>query len=243
MLEHSLRSDIFRRQCFHNNQQIPTMQHRSLLLIFVLSLTPILLSAQDLDLELSLSFERFEQQVKQEIGGVQGERLVEESRFSVGLAGVYGLNEYLGVGAFVRTDVGSSSAGRFVGFDSSGAAMVGSEVGGGFSEIWVGPMVRGTWRSLHLDLGYGLIGLRSDDARSDLPSTTGDTTSSFSTSPTVAWLIAFGGALPIEDNVDLIISAEYRVRYYTQRGGDPIVGEIEHGTQSLVPLIGVRVGL
>ncbi len=239
----SMPPDIFRGSNVHNNQQRSTMNHGSLLLLPLLFLVPGLLSAQVIDLELSLGFERFEQQVKQEIGGAQGERLVEESRFSVGLAVAYGLNDYLGVGAFVRMDVGSSSAGRFVGFDSNGAAVVGSEIGGSFSEVWFGPMVRGTWRSLHLDLGYGLTGLRSDDARGDLPSTTGDTTGIFSTSPSVAWLIAFGGAVPIKDNVDLVVSAEYRVRYYTERGGDAIVGDIEHGTQSLVPLIGVRVGL
>ncbi len=218
------------------------MRRIGLMVVLLLGGSVFPVVAQPIDVDFSIGFERFEQQVKQEIGGAKGEILVAESRLSLGLAGTYGINEHLAFGGFVRFDVGSRSAGRFVRFDSGGAAVVGGEIGGGYSEIWVGPMVRGAWRGLHLDIGYGVVGLRSDDARSDLPSSTGDTVGSFSTSPTVAWLIGLGGAVPITDRIDLTIAAEYRVRYYTERSGNPILGGIEHGTQSLVPLIGLRVG-
>lgn len=206
--------------------------------ILLLALTCRSVDAQSIDL--TLGFERFEQQVKEEIGGARGERLVEESRLGLGLVGSYELHENLSVGAFVRFDIGSRSAARFDRFDSTGAAIVTGQVGGGFSEIWVGPLLRAQWRQLHLDIGYGAVGLRSDDARSDLPSSTGDTVGSFSTSPTVAWLIALGGSVPITDNLDLLVTAEYRLRYYTRRSGDPILDNLEHGTQSLVPLVGIR---
>jgi hypothetical protein len=52
-------------------------------------------------------------------------------------------------------------------------------------------------------------------------------------------LISLGANVPITESLEIILKAEYRPRYYSKRGGEPIVGNIEHGTQSIAPLIGL----
>lgn len=32
---------------------------------------------------------------------------------------------------------------------------------------------------------------------------------------------------------------EYRIRYYTSRGGEDLAGEVVHGTQDITPFVGV----
>ncbi len=186
-----------------------------------------------------ITFSHFQQQVKQEIGGTQGERLVNETSLGVLLSGSYAILDWLEGGLYIRTDIGERSAGRFAGFDSLGSTEVTGQVGGSFSEFWAGPFVRASWKSLSAEIGYGAVGLRSDDARTDLPSASGDTASTFTTSPVVAWMIALGANVPITTNLDLFVKAEYRVRYYVERGGEDILTGIEHGTQSIAPVIGI----
>ena len=186
-----------------------------------------------------ITFAHFQQQVKQEIGGTTGERLVNETSFGVFLSGSYTILDWLSAGVYIRTDIGERNAARFAGFDSLGATQVTGEIGGNFSEFWTGPFVRASWKSLSAELGYGVIGLRSDDARSDLPSSSGDTASAFSTSPVVAWVVGLGANVPITENFDLFVKAEYRVRYYVERGSEDILTGVEHGTQSFAPIIGI----
>ena len=95
------------------------------------------------------------------------------------------------------------------------------------------------WKQFSLDVGYAPIGIRSDDARTDLPSTSGNTSDSFETHPTIAWLIALGGTIPIGSTLDIFIKVEYRVRYYNKRSGENLEGDINLGTQSIAPIIGV----
>ncbi len=188
--------------------------------------------------DLGLTFSRFEQQVKSEIGGARGERLVEESRFGVNAIATYTVWGPLSVGAFAWADVGSRTAGRFTGFDADNKALVEGEVGGAFTEFWVGPMVRARWKAVFVELGYGALGLRSDDARTDLPDTSGDTDGALRTSPTVAWRLALGGHIPLVAPVELALRLEYRVRYYVARG-EKLQNEMAHGTQEYAPFIGV----
>ena len=190
-------------------------------------------------LEGGITFSHFQQQVKEEIGGATGERLVDETSLGFLVNGSYNLLDWFAVGLFFRTDFGSRTGARFNGFDSAGRTVTTGEIGGSFSELWAGPSLRGSWKSLTAELGYGLVGIRSDDGRSDLPSSSGDTTSSFKTSPSVAWMVGLGANVPITERLNLFIKAEYRVRYYVKRGGEDILDGVEHGTQSLAPIIGV----
>jgi len=194
--------------------------------------------------DLGLTFTRFEQQVKSEIGGARGERVLEETRFGVNALASYALftgeeDEWaISLGAFAWFDVGSRSAGRFVGLDADNAAVVEGEVGGDFRELWVGPMLRGRWRAFFLELGYGALGLRDDEARDDLPTTGGATGAALRTSPTVAWRFALGGQIPLVDPLQLALRLEYRVRYYDRRD-EALTDELVHGTQEYAPFVGI----
>ncbi len=194
--------------------------------------------AELLRFDLGLTFHRFEQQVKSEIGGARGERLVEES--AVGLSGIATWRFWgpLSFGAFARFDSGTRNAGRFVGLDDENQTIVEGEVGGDFDELWLGPLLRAQWKMLFIELGYGALGLRNDDARGDLATADGDTDNALRTSTTVAWLAAIGGQVNVWSNLDVVFRAEYRVRYYDRRDA-PLMDELVHGTQSFSPIVGV----
>lgn len=139
-----------------------------------------------------LTFSRFEQQVKTEVGGARGERLVESTELGLLITGTYVLLDYLEAGLFTQGDVGFRASSRFAGFDADGAAQTADQTGGGYRELWVGPLLRGRYGPAFLELGWGALGLRWDDARDDLPSTTGDIDSALVRDPAIAWLLAAG---------------------------------------------------
>jgi hypothetical protein len=187
----------------------------------------------------NLSFSRFEQQVKTEVGGTRGERLVESTELGLLLTGTYVLLDYLEAGLFSQFDLGFRSSSRLAGFDGAGAAQTTAETGGAYRELWLGPLVRGRYGPIFAEVGWGALGMRWDDARDDLPSRSGDVDSALARDPAIAWLIAVGGAVPLADRLDLMLRLEYRLRYYTSRGGEPLAGGVVHGTQSFTPLVGV----
>lgn len=189
--------------------------------------------------EAAIGISHFQQQVKQEVGGVTGNRLVDETALGLHVAGTYSVHDIVAVGVFARAERGNRHAARFAGFDSEGRTQVRDAVGGHFAELWLGPLVQLRWKLLSLDIGYGAVGIRSDDARQDIPSSTGDTESALTTKPALAWLVALRANVPVVDRLDAVLAVEYRFRYYTERGGNPLVGNIEHGTQSITPLLGV----
>ncbi len=190
-----------------------------------------------LRLDLGLTFSRFEQQVKTEVGGARGERLVEETTFGAAAMATWRLWGPLEGGLFVQYDLGLREAGRFAGFDGD-RAVVEPSVGGGYQELWVGPLLRGSWRGAFVELGWGAVGLRWDDARDDLPDADGDTDAALRTRPSIAWLAALGGAVPLAEAWALAIRLEYRVRYYDRRDA-PLADDIAHGTQNFTPFVGV----
>ncbi len=186
-----------------------------------------------------LVISHFQQQVKQEVGDPRGERIVYEYELGIVISGRYFLADYFSAGVYVRTDFGKREAALFNGFDSEGRTVVSNELGGNYTEFWFGPAVSFHWKQLFTEFGYGLIGIRTDDGRPDIPSNSGDTSGSFTTNPSIAWLIAAGGTIPITDQLHLMLKLEYRLRYYDERGGNPLVNNIDHGTQSISPLIGI----
>ena len=185
-----------------------------------------------------LAVSRFEQQVKTEIGGARGERLVEETFLGLNVQGSYLLWDYFAAGVFVRGDVGSRSAGTFEAFDENGAPTIVDETGGAFAELWLGPVVSAHYKTLFAQVGYGALGLRCDSARDDLPAEGGGT-GAFRTSPTIAWLVAIGGGIPVLETLQIHLRLEYRVRYYTRRSGDVLENDVAHGTQNLTPFFGI----
>lgn len=184
-------------------------------------------------------FSMFQQQVKSEIGAERGERLVYETEVGVGLGGTYGVLDVLSVGLFTRTWIGNRENSQFAGFDDEGRTVVQNQLGGSYAEFWFGPLIHLHWHQFFVDGGYALYGRRMDNGRDDLPSTTGDNTSAFSTDPSFAWLISLGGELTVSENVSVVLRVDFCVRYYNKRGGEFLAGNINHGTQSLAPSIGV----
>jgi len=210
--------------------------------LIILLLTQIIVVAQDSlpwHIEAGITISHFQQQVKSEIGGPKGDELVNNFEFGLITTGTYDINEYFAVGLFTRFDTGERNMAIFDGFDEHGRAMVINKVGGSYTEIWIGPMISGMWKQFSLDVGYAPIGVRSDDARTDLSSTFGSTSDSFETHPTIAWMLVLGGNIPVGESIDVFIKVEYRVRYYDKRGGENLAGNVNLGTQSIAPIIGV----
>ena len=186
-----------------------------------------------------LIISHFQQQVKQDVGDPRGERLVYEYEFGLLLNGRYEINDYFSAGIFLRTDIGNREAALFDGFDNEGKTKVKNQLGGRYTEVWIGPEVMFQWKQLFAQVGYGLVGIRSDDGRTDIPSTTGDTVASFTTNPSISWLFSIGGFVPLSDKLEILLKLEYRLRYYNRRGGEPLISNIDFGTQSISPLVGV----
>lgn len=186
-----------------------------------------------------ISVSHFQQQVKRAVGDVRGQRLVNEFELGALLSGSYRIHEFVHLGIFARADRGERFLARFNGFDAEGRTQTKDGVGGTYTEFWIGPLVQLHWKQLTLDLGFAPYGYRNDNARDDIPNVSGSTDGSFSLHPTIAWLVSLGGSFSLLEQLETTIKVEYRPRYYSQRGGDDLANNVEHGTQSVVPIIGV----
>lgn len=193
-------------------------------------------------LDAGVTASRFEQQVKTEVGGARGERLVENSELGLLHMLTYDVWGPLSLGVFQQLDAGSRSASRFTAFAPDGTPQVEGEIGGSYLEMWLGPLLRARWERLFIELGYGALGRRHDTARTDLATDAGDTSGAFRTHPTIAWMIGLGGTVPVTEALSVALRVEYRVRYYNRRGGHPLTEDAVHGTQNLTPFLGVAYG-
>lgn len=194
------------------------------------------------DIDVGFTFSHFQQQVKAEIGDERGERLVNELQVGVMALGSFRIWEFVSAGIFLQYDQGNRHAARFSGFDAAtGKTVTADKIGGNYNEFWAGPVVRVQWKKLFGEFGYGLFGSRNDEARSDLKSSTGDSTGTLALLPSIAFYASLGGAIAIVDRLDLVVRMEYRLRYYNKREGNPFQAGIEHGTQNITPFIGVRL--
>ena len=122
--------------------------------------------------------------------------------------GAYKFKEVFAAGFFLQYDTGTRNTARFSGL-TNGKVQIIEKRGGAFTELWIGPYFSVSWKSLFAEIGYALIGTRTDAARDDLPSTTGNLTSAFETSPTVAWILALGGSIPIETDFDVVFRKNF----------------------------------
>src|SRR5690606_12105587 len=77
-----------------------------------------------------LTFSHFEQQIKTEIGGARGDRLVTDSEFGLNLFATFNPIPYLGLGVFTQLDIGTRRAAAFSGVDDQGRTVTSGEVGG-----------------------------------------------------------------------------------------------------------------
>lgn len=191
-----------------------------------------------LELHVAGTYSRFEQQVKSEVGGARGERLVEQSELALFHALSYRFLGPLSAGVFGLYNSGTRRVGRFQGLTPEGKAVVAPELGGDYLELWAGPFVRASFGLPFFELGYGLYTARWDEARDDLPNSEGDA-GVFRTHRGIAWVLAGGLALDLADELELTVRLSYRVRYYNRRGGHALSNDVVHGTQDVTPFIGV----
>jgi len=191
-------------------------------------------------IQAGLTFSNSQQQVKAEVGDPRGERLALSLDFGVMTMATYQVWDYAHVGLFVQYDRGDRVSARFNGFDpATGRTVTKDKYGGKFSEFWAGPFVRAQWRYFFGEFGWGLIGIRDDALRADLPSASGDTTGTFDLLPSVAVYAGLGVQVPFNEKISLVVRLEYRLRYYEGRAGDPFMNNFEHGMQNITPFVGV----
>ncbi len=187
-----------------------------------------------------LHFNRFEQQIKSEVGGEKGDLLTEDVEISLHFGFEYSLLEHWSLGLFIRFDQGTRELGQFDSLDSSNQPVIVNNIGGAFSEAWLGPYAGFRRGIFAVDLGYGLLGFRDDKARDDIKNINGESNGSFRTSLSVAWFISAGLTAPLLDFLDLSIRFEYRIRYYEFLDNKKLMGDIAHGTQNITPFIGIH---
>lgn len=190
-------------------------------------------------IESAITLSHFQQQVKAMIGDDRGQRLVYDESIGLVVTGGYRVHEMLHIGLYAQYDGGKRTLALFDGFDDEGRTRVRNEVGGGYREFWFGPLVQLTWKTLVAEAAYAAIGIRSDDARMDVPADDGDVSTAFRTHPTIAWMFSVGAAVPVVDRLQLVVRVQYRARYYDRRGSKDLLDQIDHGTQSITPLIGL----
>ena len=173
--------------------------------------------------------------------GESNKQLVVDSSFGLYGAATYRVWGPISLGLFGQFESGNRRAGEFTGeFDEndSSKALVGPRTGGNYWEFWFGPLIRAQYKGVFAEFGWGAVGIRNDEGRPDLPEVDGGT-GTFRTDPGLAWLIGIGGALEIADPIQLILRINYRIRYYTTRGGDDFQDGVAHGTQDIIPFVGL----
>lgn len=193
--------------------------------------------------ELTGSFTHFEQQIKTKIGGVKGDLLAANTEFNIQAMGTYKVWKFLSAGWYFQYDAGNRENGQLSGFDASGSAQVMNIQGGTFQEFWTGPTIRAHHKQAFLEIGYGLVGSRTDESRSDISNASGSNQGSFSIDPSVAWFIGIGAKVKLSKQFDFIVKANYRVRYYNSRDGTELLNQSVHGTQNFSPLIGLAYNI
>lgn len=166
------------------------------------------------------------------------------SDFSLGLHGAASYRVWgpFSVGAYLQFEAGQRDAGRFTGRVEGDLARVESLTGGGFNEFWLGPLLRAQWRGLFVELGWGPLAIRHDSGRSDLTAG-GRTDGAFAASPTTAWLVGLGAAVDLYGPLQAVVRINYRIRYYETRGGRDLDQGLGHGTQDVIPFVGVAWAL
>jgi hypothetical protein len=144
----------------------------------------------------------------------------------------------LSAGLYSQLDLGNRRASRFESFDPDGVPVTSEPIGGGYAEIWLGPLVRVQWRNVFAEVAWAPVAFRWDDGRPDLRNTGGDAEGAFRTTPGVSWRFALGGVVPVWRQLHVLLRVGYRVRYYVTRGGEDLEDRMAHGTQDFTPFVG-----
>lgn len=172
--------------------------------------------------------------------GTEGEsnrQLITDLSFGLHAAATWRFWGPFSLGMYMQFETGERDAGRFTGTVMGDLAVSESLIGGSFSEVWWGPLLRAQWESLFLEVGWGPLAFRTDNGRPDLPAG-GSTDGAFQATPSTTWLLALGASVPVYGPIELVFRISYRVRYYETRGGTDLDQGVGFGTQDVIPFIG-----
>jgi len=160
--------------------------------------------------------------------------------FTSSLNLTYAVTEWFEPGIHYQLDGGEVRRASFTRPDpDTGETVETDEVEGAFWEQWFALMVRGRFDPVFVELGWAPLILRRDTSRTDLPNEKGETSGTFVGSRTVAWMGAFGGAVPLTADVDLTLRLQFRIRYLVSRGGEPLADDEEFGNMVFTPTVGL----
>lgn len=152
----------------------------------------------------------------------------------------YAVTEWLEPGLHYQLDGGEVRRALFSRPDpQTGETVETDAVEGAFWEQWFTLFARARFDPVFVELGWAPLILRRDTSRTDLPNVNGETSGTFVGSRTVAWLAAFGGAVPITPDVDLTLRLQFRIRYLVSRGGEDLADEEEFGNMFFTPTVGL----
>lgn len=188
---------------------------------------------------LSATYSHFEQQIKAKVGDTRGQKISDITEFGISMEGNRRIIKNLRGGVYVIYDLGNRSGAKFDGFDSTGITRVKDQTGGIYKELWLGPYLQYQWKLLNVDLGYGALGIRQDNGRSDIKNSNGMASGDFLVNPKLAWYVGMGSKVEISSKCFVVIKVQYRVRYYNTRDGEPLMNNMEHGTQNISPYTGI----
>lgn len=169
--------------------------------------------------------------------GSSNQQLIDDFSFGLHAAASWRFWGPFSIGMYMQFETGERNAGRFTGTVAGDLAVSETLIGGTFSEVWWGPLVRAQWESLFLEVGWGPLGFRTDDGRPDL-SAGGSTEGAFQTTPGTAWLFALGASVEVYGPIELLFRISYRIRYYETRGGTDLDQGLGFGTQDVIPFVG-----
>jgi len=171
-------------------------------------------------------------------GPDRDDKLVSDHRLGLVLTGTYRATDWLQVGLYLHTDLGSTSRTLFVSSDESEEELE-TVIEGSYWELWTAVFARLTWRAAFFELGWAPLMLRNDTTRTDLPNESGDTDGVFVGSRSVAFLAGLGAMIPIAEKLSVTVRLQLRIRYMVERGGEPIDGEEEFGQMTAWPFVGL----
>ncbi|MFN3195831.1 MAG: hypothetical protein ACE364_07785 [Chlorobiota bacterium] len=203
-----------------------------LIAIIVFFFSASYLQSQYMTISTHFGYGLTQQQVKTEIGGDNYPKLFNHNQFNFNLQTQYNFNDYIAVGAYLRYDRGNRT---FSGVLRENELFVINSKDNDFTELWLGPILTGSYKSVFLSFGYALSANRDDDfvdieneneVRSPLNA------SSF------AWFTHLGGKFELSSEFQMVVMLEYRVRYYDQIDGSNINFDNKIGMQNITPMIG-----
>jgi hypothetical protein len=169
-------------------------------LIFLFS--SAVLQSQYMTMSTHFGYGFTQQQIKTEIDGDNYPTLFNHNQFNFNLQTQFNFNDYLAVGAYLRYDNGNRT---FSGVLRENELLVINSKDNDFNELWLGPIITGTYKSVFVSLGYGLAANRDDEFVSI---ENANEVSAPLNASSFAWFAHLGGKFDLSSEFMMIIMME-----------------------------------